>query len=66
MFFNGLKQKLLSGSAKAIKICMYYPDPMISYVNIHLMNNRALPESIMQYKLALQLFKLYNTDEHSL
>ena len=63
---TGLKQKLISVSAKAIKICMYYPDPMISYVNIHSMSNRARPEAIMKYKWSLQLFKLYNTTERSL
>ena len=30
---------------------------MISYKNIHKMNNRAMPEAIMQYRLATQLFK---------
>ena len=30
--------KFLSVSAKAIKTCMFYPDPMISHVNIHRMN----------------------------
>ena len=52
-----LKQKLVSISARAIKSCMYYPDNMISYKNIHKMNNRAMPEAIMQYRLATQLFK---------
>ena len=55
--------KLVSISARAIKSCMYYPDNMISYRNIQKMNNRALPEAIMLYKYAIQLFKLYNTNE---
>ena len=54
-----LKQKLLSVSANAIKICMFYPDPMISFIKIHVTNKSALPDSLMQYKLAIQLFKLY-------
>ena len=62
---NTLKQKLLSVSAKAIKSCMYYPDPMISFVNVHSMNRRALPKSIMLYKLAIQMFKVYNSNEYS-
>ena len=45
---------------------MYYPDPMISFVNIHKMNQRATPESMLLYKLSIQLFKLYNSNEHSL
>ena len=39
---------------------------MISHVNIHKMNNRAMPESLMTYKMALQLHKLYNTNDQSL
>ena len=57
-----LKQKLVSISARAIKSCMYHPDNMISYFNIHKMNNRATPEAILYYKLAIQLYKLYNSN----
>ena len=60
-----LKSKLISISARAIKLCMYYPDKTISFENIHKMNNRAMPTAIMLYKSAIQLFKLYNTKEHS-
>ena len=58
-----LKKKLLSISARALKITTYYPDNMISFENIHKMNNRALPEALMTYKTAIQL---YNSDNHSL
>ena len=58
-----LKHKLVSISARAIKTCMYYPDNMISFKNIHKMNNRAMPEAIMHYKHAIQLFKIYNSNE---
>ena len=53
-------------SAKAIKTCMYYPDRMISFENIHRINNRAMPDSFMSYKTAIQLHKLYNNDNPSL
>ena len=46
---NVLKQKLLSASAKALKVCMYYPDPMLSFEQIHEINNRAVPLSLMNY-----------------
>ena len=39
---------------------MYYPDNIISFENIHKMNNRAMPEAFMSYKLAIKLHKLYN------
>ena len=61
-----LKQKLLSVSARAIKISMFYPDPMISFVDIHKMNKRGLPESMRVYKLLIQLHKLYNSNDQSL
>ena len=45
---------------------MFYPDPMISFANIHVMNQRATPESMLLYRLSIQLFKLYNTNVDSL
>ena len=45
---------------------MYYPDPMISFANIHVLNQRATPESMLLYRLSIQLFKLYNSNTHSL
>ena len=33
---------------------------MISFENVHTMNKRAMPDSIMHYKAAIQLHKLYN------
>ena len=56
------KQLLLSASAKALKCCMYDPDPTLSYEKIHEMNNRASPEMFTHYKHALVLFKLYNNN----
>ena len=61
-----LKNKLTSISARALKTCMYYPDCMISFVNIHKMNKRATPEALMSYKTAIQLHKLYNANDQSL
>ena len=63
---NELKKKLISILARAIKTCMYYPDRMISFKNVHKMNNRAMPDAIMSYKCAIQLFKLYNYNEMSI
>ena len=56
----------MSASARALKACMYHPDPMISYERIHDINRRATPNAMMQYTLGIQLYKLYNTREHSL
>ena len=56
-----LKQSLLSVSSKALKLCMFYPDRMTSFERIHEINKRATPTEITIYKLAIQLFKLYDT-----
>ena len=60
-----LKQKLLSFSANAIKMCMKFDCRRISFVNIHAMNKRATPEKYLIYKHALMLFKLYNSIDYS-
>ena len=38
---------------------------MISYQDLHPMNNRATPQKIMLYKHALHLHKIYNTQDHN-
>ena len=61
-----LKQKLLSASAKALKVCIKNLEPMTSFDNIHIMCNRATPNKMWNYKLALSLFELYNCNYNSL
>ena len=61
-----LKQKLLGASAKALKTCVSRFNMNMSFENIHILCERATPEQIMKYKMALSLFKLYNTDYNSL
>ena len=56
-----LKQKLLSASAKALKVCWKSPSYYISFDSLHKISKRATPEQLMKYKLALSLHKLYNT-----
>ena len=60
-----LKQKLLSASAKALKVCCRINDYMISFVTIHSLCNGATPNQMLQYKLALCLFKLYNNVDYN-
>ena len=45
---------------------MYYPDNMISFENIHKMNNRSIPEAFMTHKIAIQLHKLFNASNPTL
>ena len=56
-----LKNNLLSASANAIKMAFHYPKTLISYNNLHQMAERATPEMFSKYKLALLLYKIYNT-----
>ena len=60
-----LKQKLLSTSAKALKVCKNF-DSMTSFNYIHTSCKRASPEQMMKYKMALCLFKLYNQEYNSI
>ena len=55
-----LKQKLLSASAKALKVCNRQVDLSMSFETIHALNKRATPSKFQKYKLAISLFKLYN------
>ena len=57
-----LKQKLLSASARALRVCCKTDINMMSFANIHLFCNRATPDQMMSYKLALSLFRLYNKE----
>ena len=56
-----MKNQLLSISAKAIKMCTKTLDTrMLSYNNLHEMAGRATPNELMNYKLALQHYRVVN------
>ncbi len=61
-----LKQQLLSTSALGLKLCTPNYDRSTSYLELHSINKRATPSQFMQYKLSLQLFKLYNNNEQNI
>ena len=46
-----LKQKLLSASAKALKICWKNLDIYVSFESLLIMSKRATPEQLLRYKL---------------
>ena len=56
----------MSVSARALKVCMHFPDPFLSFERIHEINKRAVPIAIMKYNLSIQLYKLSNSKDHSL
>ena len=60
-----LKQKIMSSSAKAIKMCMKWCTNDVSFIRIHEMNQRATLEKYLMYKHALSLHKLMNNDNYT-
>ena len=57
---SSLKQKILSASARALKVCSKSMTDGISFINLHKMYGRATPDQMMNYKMALSLFRIYN------
>ena len=55
-----LKKQLLSASGNALRVALHYPDPMISFIHLHRLANRATPTMFCKYRLALQLYKTFN------
>ena len=60
-----LKSKILSSSAKAIKMCVKYCTNNLSFIRIHEAYNRATPENFLIYKHAIMLHKLYNSNTYT-
>ena len=54
------KKLLLSASAYALKLFNKFHDPSISYLELHKINNRALPSNFCLYRHSLLLHKLFN------
>ena len=59
------KQMLLSASAKALRLTIPFSNRFISFEEIHKQCKQSTPKHLAQYKNALQLFKLFNTNLHS-
>ena len=57
-----LKQKIIAASAAPLKIITKDYNHQMSYSTIHYLNKRALPSQITNYKHALILFKIYNSN----
>ena len=57
-----LKQKLLSASANALKLSLSTLPQNTSFDTIHSLAKRGTPTQMSEYKHALQLYKLHNSD----
>ena len=62
---NGLnprnKQQIMTASANALKILNNVSDLRTSFVQIQSQEKRALPMNFAKYRLAIQLFKVFNS-----
>ena len=63
---SSLKQKILSASARALKVCSKSMTDGISFINPHKMYGRAAPDQMMNYKLVHSLFRIYNSNFNSI
>ena len=54
------KQQLLAASANALKLLNNVSDLRTSYNNLHNLEKRATPMNFAKYRLAIQLYKIYN------
>ena len=54
------KQQILAASANALKLLNNVGDLRTSFIQRHVSEERALPMNFAKYKLAIQLFKIYN------
>ena len=61
-----LKTKLLSASARAIKMCVKFNTNEWSFQQIHVNYNRATPEKYLLYTHALALYKLMSLQSYSI
>ena len=59
------KQQLLAASANALKILSNISDLRTSFIQLHCQEKRALPMSFAKYRLAIQLYKIYNGDDYN-
>ena len=55
-----IKQRNLQASSKALKIINNVSDLRISYHQLHIQEKRATPLNFAKYKLAVQLYRIYN------
>ena len=55
-----LKQHIMSASANALRLLDNIGDLEMSFERLHLFHKRAPPVNVMKFRLAIQLFKIYN------
>jgi hypothetical protein len=54
------RQQLLSASENAIRMCLNYPNPYISFLTLHSNFKKSTLDQISRYKISLLLYKTFN------
>ena len=57
-------KQLVSTSTMALKLTENCQDLLISYERMHDLHKRGKPQDMMKYRLPIQLYKLYNANNH--
>ena len=60
-----IKQQILAASSNALKMINNVSDLRILYQQLHIQEKRATPMNFSKYRLAIQLFKIYNGVEEN-
>ena len=60
---NLSKQKIVKCVSQSITSLHVLPNPMLSFERIHETNNSATPASILYCKLAIQHFRIFDSNE---
>ena len=59
------QKKFSLSFANALKLCTIGGGSGVSFENIHTINKRATPDNMCLYKHSIQLYKLFNSSNHS-
>ena len=57
---QALKDSLFVASIRALQVCLNYPDSSISFMELHKIPKRVMPEKYSKYKTALLLYWILN------
>ena len=59
------KQQILAASSNALKTLNNCSDLRISFLQLHKLEKRAIPMNFSKYRLAIQLYKIYNDNNEN-
>jgi hypothetical protein len=54
------KQALMSAFQNAMRVCLHYQSPGVSFIDVHKITDRVTPYQVEVSEIALLLFKTFN------